>query len=189
MNEPYCLLMVDLQLPGMDKSEMVRVFSVVKHFPILALTEPLSTNEKVALFHAGIDVFLEKPVDVSVCMAQTETLVELYLKTDEQMCKLAPISFGASMAIAPRYRRVFIDGKPLGLTRREFDLLYFLAQHPRQVFSRKQLYRQVWDDYYELGGDETVKTHIQTLRRKLSILDTNLIENEWGVGYRFMPPI
>lgn len=189
MQESHCLLMLDLQLPDMDRIDMVRLLSVAKHFPILALTDTLSSDEKVALLHAGVDAFLEKPIDARLCMAQSNALVELYLKTDEQLRKHAPIVFGTSLVIAPRYRRVFADGKPLELTRREFDLLYYLAQHPGQVFTRTQLYEQVWGDFYELGGDETVKAHIKTLRKKLSVLDTNLIENEWGVGYRFVPPL
>lgn len=189
MQESQCLLMLDLQLPDMDRIDMIRLLSVAKHFPILALTDTLSSDEKVALLHAGVDAFLEKPIDAELCVAQANALVELYLKTDEHLRKHAPIVFGTSLVIAPRYRRVFADGKPLELTRREFDLLYYLAQHPGQVFTRTQLYEQVWGDFYELGGDETVKAHIKTLRKKLSVLDTNLIENEWGVGYRFVPPI
>lgn len=92
------------------------------------------------------------------------------------------------MVIAPRYRQVLIDGTPVDLTRREFDLLFFFAKHPGQVFSRGQLYEQVWDDFYELGGDESVKSHIKTLRKKLSVLGTHIIDNVRGVGYRFIPP-
>ncbi len=74
------------------------------------------------------------------------------------------------------------------LTRREFDLLLFFAKRPGQVFSRDQIYDSVWGDFFELGGDETVKAHIKTLRKKLSAIGTGLIENVWGVGYRFVPP-
>lgn len=92
------------------------------------------------------------------------------------------------MVIAPRCRQVLIHGMPLELTRIEFDLLHFIAKHPGQVFSRKELYHYVWDDYYELGRDETVKPHIKTLRKKFAGLGPDVIETVWGVGYRFVPP-
>lgn len=188
MKNSYCVLVIDLQLSGMDGAEMVRIFRIAKHIPILALTEALDSNAKIMLFHAGVNAFLEKPTDAGVCSAQANSLAELYLKSDYELSKCTPITFGTAMMIAPRYRQVFIDGKPLDLTRKEFDLLHFFALHPGQVFSRDQLYEHVWDDFYELGGDETVKAHIKTLRKKLSLLDTNLIENVWGVGYRLVPP-
>ena len=187
MKGAYCLLMVDLQLHGIDRAEMVRIFRIAKHIPILALTEALDADDKITLLQAGVNAFLEKPINVGVCSAQANALVELHQKLDDEQSTGTPITFGTSMIIAPYYRQVFIDGELLDLTRKEFDLLYFFAKHPGQVFSRNQLYEQVWDKFYELGGDETVKAHIKTLRKKLSGSGTNLIENVWGVGYRFNP--
>lgn len=63
-----------------------------------------------------------------------------------------------------------------------------MAKYPGQVFSRKELYDYVWDDYYELSGDETVKSHIKALRKKFSGLGPNIIETVWAVGYRFVSP-
>lgn len=188
LKDSYCVLVVDLQLPGIDETEMIRIFRIAKYVPILALTEPLDSDAKIMLFHAGVDVFLEKPINVDVCLAQVNALAELYLKSDNELSKHTPITFSTAMMIAPRYRQVLIEGKPLNLTRKEFDLLHFFAKHPGQVFSRKQLYDQVWGGFYELGGDESVKSHIKTLRKKLSVLGPNLIENVRGVGYRFIPP-
>ena len=135
-----------------------------------------------------MDAFLEKPINAEVCAAQANTLIKLYLESDEELAKYSPITFGTSMVIAPRYRQVLVQGVPLELSRIEFDLLYFMAKHPGQVFSRKELYDYVWDDYYELGGDETVKSHIKALRKKLAGLGPDIIETVWAVGYRFIPP-
>lgn len=99
-----------------------------------------------------------------------------------------PIVFGTSLVIAPRYRKVLVQGMALELTRIEFDLLHFMAKHPGQVFSRRELYHYVWDDCYELGGDETVKSHIKALCKKFAGLGQDVIETVWGVGYRFVPP-
>lgn len=188
MHKLYCLLVIDLQMLCMENKELIRIFRTAKHTPILALTEVLDPQEKIDLFHIGVDAFLEKPVDVNICAAQVHALIELSLESDNALEKSIPIIFGTSLLIAPRYRQVLVDGETVELTRKEFDLLHFLAQYPGQVFNREQIYDNVWGDCYESGGSETVKTHIKTLRKKLSGLGTGLIENVWGVGYRFIPP-
>lgn len=185
----YCLLIIDLQIPGMDRTEMVQLFNIAKPYPILGLTETLSDGEKITLYRAGVDVFLEKPINPDICSAQANALAELYLKPDTQTKTDEVVDYSPAIIITPRYRRVFINGQQLALTRKEFDLLHFLAKHSNQVFSLEQIYERVWDGSYKLGGAETVKSHIKRLRRKLSEQGMNVIENEWGVGYRFVPPI
>ena len=165
-----------------DYTELVRIFRVAKRTPILALTKALTAQEKIDLFHVGMDAFLEKPVDADVCAAQANALIELYLESDEEIRKSVPITFGTSLVIAPRYRQVLSNGNPIDLTRKEFDLLYFFARRPGQVFSRNRIYDCVWGDYFELGGNETVKVHIKTLRKKLSDSSAGVIENVRGVG-------
>lgn len=185
---PCCLLIIDFQISNMDNAEMVRILRAAKHMPILALTNALTAQEKIDLFHSGVDVFLEKPIDVDLCSAQANALIKLYLESEEELGKIFPITFGTSMVIAPRYHQVVVQGTPVDLTRIEFDLLYFMAKHPGQVFNRRELYDYVWDDYYELGGDDTVKSHIKSLRKKLAGLGQDIIETVWAVGYRFIPP-
>lgn len=184
----YCLLIIDLQISLIGNAELVRILRVTKHAPILALTDVLETREKIVLFHAGVNAFIEKPFDVDLCIAQANALIELHIESDEGLGKSIPITFGASLVIAPRYRQVLVQGTPVELTRIEFDLLYFMAKHPGQVFSRRELYDYVWDDYFELGGDETVKSHIKALRKKFAGLGRDIIETVWAVGYRFIPP-
>ena len=80
---------------------------------------------------------------------------------------------------------MFLQETAIELTRKEFDLLYLMASHPGQVFTRNQLYSKVWDDDCTVNVDDSVKAHIKTLRKKL--LDADYIQNVWGVGYRFNP--
>lgn len=188
MKKRYCLIIIDLQMSCINHEELIRIFRTARHTPILVLTDTLAGQEKIDLFCAGAYAFLEKPVDADVCAAQANALIKLYLESDEELGKSVPIVFGTFLVIAPRYRKVLVQGMPLELTRIEFDLLHFMAKHPGQVFSRRELYHYVWDDYYELGGDETVKSHIKTLRKKFAGLGRNVIETVWGVGYRFVPP-
>lgn len=172
----YCLLIIDLQMSHIGSAELVRIFRAAKHTPILALSENLDTQEKLDLFHTGVDVFLEKPINVNICATQADKLIKLYLESDEKLVKSIPVAFGTSLVIVPQYRQVLVQGTPIELTRIEFDLLYFMAKHPGRVFSRKELYDYVWDDYYELGGDETVKSHIKALRKKFAGLGREIIE-------------
>lgn len=188
MRRIYCLLIIDLQISHIDNAEMVRIFRIAKRTPILAFTEALTAGEKTNLLHAGVDAFLEKPVDVELCIAQANALIDLYLEYDDVVEQSVPIAFGTSLVITPRYRQVLAKGIAVELTRIEFDLLYFMAKHPGQVFSRRELYDHVWNDYYDLGGDERVKSHIKSLSKKFAMLERDIIETVWAVGYRFIPP-
>ena len=127
------------------KITVVRILWAARHTPILALSENLDTQEKLNLFHTGVDVFLEKPVNADICAAQADKLIKLYLESDENLVKSIPVAFGTSLVVVPQYCQVLVQGTPI-----EFDLLYFMAKHPGRVFSRKELYDYVWDDYYEL---------------------------------------
>lgn len=88
--------------------------------------------------------------------------------------------------INPTYRQVSLEGNWLNLTRKEFDLLYFLASSPGQVFTREQIYRNVWHGETDYHVDEAVKSSIKALRKKLNPASKEYIENVRGVGYRFV---
>lgn len=179
----YCLVIIDFQFIGTNVIELLRAMRKTKHTPILVITSHLESEEKVSLFQAGANAYIEKPVDITVCAAQSATLIELYSKSDEDS-----LIFGTELIINPLYRQVIIDGMPLNLTRTEFDLLFCLAQHPGQVWSRNQLYHHVWHDTLGLEGEHTVKTHIGNLKKKLAEQGKDYIQTSRGIGYRFVPP-
>lgn len=184
----FCLILLDLQLPGIEMLEMVRIIRISQQAPILALTDSLESNQEIVLYHAGVNALMKKPARADVCAAQAESLIRLCLQTDEGEKHRATLAFGTSLVISPRFRQVLVNGEPLELTKKEFELLHFFARRPRQVFSREQLFEQIWDYNFELGGNDTVKVHVNTLRKKLMVLGYNAIENIRGVGYRFIPP-
>lgn len=184
----YCLLIADLHLSGMDRLEMVRILRIMKHIPIIAIGDHLEAGELVDLYHAGADAYMEKPIDSRICTAQANALIDLYFRADEESRKRATLAFGSSLVISPRYRQVLIDGEQINLTRKQFDLLLYLAQHHHQVFSAKQLHEQIWDGFFDLGGDNTVTVHINILRKKLGSLGPKVIQTVRGFGYQFIPP-
>lgn len=190
MNTEYCLILLSNQLPGISGMETVRIMRLTLHIPIIILADQLSSNDKAALLRAGADAIIDKPLNVELCAAQADALIQLYRNSDVDHgnAQREQIAFGSKLMIIPHFRQVFVNGKPVSLTRKEFDLLHFFARHPHQVYSREQLYARVWGDSYALVGDETVKVHIQTLRKKIETDGTTFIHNVWGVGYKFAPP-
>lgn len=188
MKNGYCLIMLDLQLSGMDKAEMIRIIRIMQHIPVVVVSEHLESSEIVALYHTGMDAYIEKPVDMDVCAAQIGALIALCIRAAEKSWKLATLAFGSSLVISPYHRQVLVDGTSIELTRKEFDLLHHFAQHPHQVFSVGQLYEQIWENAFDMGGESTVMVHINTLRKKLGALGPMVIQTVRGFGYRFVPP-
>jgi len=181
-----CLAIIDIHPSNKDNTEIIRVMRNTKHIPILALTPTMKTEEKIALFHAGADVCLDKTTDMKVCVAQANALIKIFLESNLDQQKIDLIAFGTELIINPRYRQAIVDGEPLVLTRKEFNLLRCLASYPDQVFTCEQLYNCVWDAEPVLTVDEIVKSQIKRLRRKLASVGKDYIQNEWGVGYKFV---
>ena len=186
LEENYCLVILDAQLSDMDSIEMLRIMRRSKHIPILLLTNPLSSEGIVEFLHAGADTYIERPLNIEVCAAQANALIQRYVDSDIDHNPLKPIIHGSELIISPRYRQVIVDGMPLELTRREFDLLHYFASYPRQVFTCEQLYIHVWRDSSAVTVDDIVKSQIKRLRKKLSQIGKDYIQTEWGVGYKFI---
>lgn len=188
IQQNYCLVILDTQLFECDTAEMIRAMRSSKHTPILLLTNPLPPKEVVELLHTGADTYLEKPLNMDICVAQANTLIKRYIEEDINHNEHKPIVHGSEFMISPRYRQVMIDGKPLTLTRKEFDLLHCLANYPEQVFTCEQLYNHVRRDSSAIAADDIVRSQIKRLRKKLSQIGKVYIQTEWGVGYKFILP-
>lgn len=186
---PYCLIVVDIPFLERKYIDLICTMRESMAIPILALIAKADEEDKTVLLRAGVTVCLEKPVNLVVCTAQEESLVQLYLEAQAEDIEYKTLVFGNELMIDPLYRQVIIDGELVPITRTEFNLLYFLAQHPHQIWSRGQLYHHVWKDDIGSTGDNTVKTHIGNLKKKLSDLGKNYIQNSRGVGYMFVPPL
>ena len=186
MRQDYCLVILDVQITDMDGMILLRTMRNAKHTPILALTKPLSAEEIVMILHAGADAVLEKPLNKNVCVAQANKLIQRYVEDDINQGLHRPIIHGSELIISPRYRQVMINGKYISLTRREFDLLHFFADHQEQVFTCEQLYDEIWGCDSAVAIENIVRSQIKRLRKKLSDFGKNYIRTEWGVGYKFV---
>ena len=114
--------------------------------------------------------------------------MHIYLHSNAAAQGCYTLAFEMDLIIDPSYRKVLLKGKELELTRREFDLLYYLANRSGQVLSREQIYNAVWKNEADYNVDESVKSCIKTLRKKLISHNWDYIQNVRGVGYRFSVP-
>lgn len=144
----------------------------------------------VVLYYTGTENSLEKPASIEEYAVQAHDLLKFRAKSriSTMLPRDTTIVFNGELRIDPQYHTVSIDGSPLILTPKEFDLLFYMAHHPKQVLSRAQLYEQIWKSEPRQGEDATVKAHIASLRKKLRGMGKSYIQNVWGVGYFFMPP-
>lgn len=184
INHEYCLVIIDASVSDADGQRLLKIMQTIQPTPILLLSSSTKHPDRLAAFNAGANAYLE-PYSLEECVAQAKTLIRLYNDLKSRKSSNSTLLYGADLIIDPIKRKVFLQETAVELTRKEFDLLYLMASHPGQVFTRDQLYSKVWNADYTVNVDDSVKAHIKTLRKKL--LDTDYIQNVWGVGYRFNP--
>ena len=185
MKQHFCLVIMDVLLAEADGRELLRIMRQAKTIPILVLSSKASSAERTSLLQTGANVYLEKPYDLDECLAQAESLMQLYTDAKPVESRCYTLAFGMDLIIDPTYWKVTLMGEPLELTHKEFGLLYCLASHKGQVLTREQLYSQVWNNDSEINLEATIKSHIRSLRQKMSPKGKNYIESVRGVGYRF----
>ncbi|MEQ3170105.1 response regulator transcription factor [Dysosmobacter welbionis] len=182
----FCLIIMDTELSETDGIAFLQSIRKTKPIPILVLSAKKTAKERITALKAGASAYLHKPYDLEECLAHAQSLMDLYtgLHTDDS--RKYTLAFGMDLVIDPEQRQATLKGEPLNLTRKEFDLLFCLAEHAGQVLSREQLYSYVWNEDAH-NVDELVKAHIKALRKKLTPAGKEYIKNVWGIGYRFSP--
>lgn len=186
----FDLVVLDLMLPGLDGLSLCREIRRGSHYiPILMLTAKSTELDRVLGLEMGADDYLTKPFSLPELIARVKALLRRVdaLSAPRPEPVAAAIIEKAGLSIDTEKRAVSVQGRPLDLTAKEFDLLYHLASHPGRVFSRIQLLDQVWGYSYQ-GYEHTVNTHINRLRAKIETDPANpiYVQTVWGVGYRFL---
>ncbi|WP_348760059.1 response regulator transcription factor [Candidatus Methylocalor cossyra] len=186
--QPYELVVLDLMLPGIDGLEICRqIRSGPSYQPIVIVSAKSAETHRILGLELGADDYLTKPFSVPELIARIRAL----FRRAEAMARQAQLKSGliacGRLRIDPAGREATLDGEPLALTGKEFDLLLFFARHPGQVFSRRALLDQVWG-YSHDGYEHTVNSHINRLRGKIERdpARPDLIQTVWGVGYKFV---
>lgn len=187
----YCLVVIDIMLLADCGIPLLGIMRRSKSVPILVLTSEKSDSDKVCALNGGADAFLVKPFSMAECQAVADALIRRYVELEYSNADY-PLEYGVMLIIEPKYRLVTVNGNPLNLTRKEYDLLYLLARRPYQVFTRPQIYDYIWgmESYFNI--DDAVRFHVRNLRSKLKAaleIDEQCIETVWGVGYRFNPAV
>ena len=180
------LVILDLRLPGPDGLAICRALRrESRYVPILMLTSKSSELDRVLGLELGADDYLTKPFSVSELMARVKAIFRRVESLGKRFTGGAESLTIGPLTINPDGREVAVDGKPMALTAREFDLLLHFARHPGRVFSRAQLLDNVWG-YGHDGYEHTVNSHINRLRSKIEPdpAQPKFIVTVWGVGYR-----
>jgi DNA-binding response OmpR family regulator len=185
---PPDLVILDLMLPGIDGLEVCRRLRATSAVPVLMLTARGEETDRIEGFRAGTDDYVTKPFSPREVVMRVRAIMRRVEATSVPAMVLDGTVRVGSLVIQPTLRQVQRDGEALDLTAKEFDLLHFLALHPRQVFSRRQVLDAVWHfDYY--GDTGTVTVHMRRLREKVEHdpARPRHLKTVWGVGYKFEP--
>ena len=180
------LVVLDLMLPGVDGWEITRWLRQRSDVPIIMLTARREESDRIAGLEMGADDYVVKPFSPQELVSRVRAVMRR-VRPAQQDALDQPLVFD-DLAIDPRTRLVMVRGEEKALTVKEFDLLWMLALHPRQVFNRDQLLERIWgmNDYIDAG---TVTVHIRRLREKIESDSSNQrhLQTVRGVGYKFEP--
>lgn len=180
-------LILDLMLPGVDGLEICRrARTMTRYTPIIITSARSSEVHRVLGLELGADDYLAKPFSMLELVARVKALFRRQEAMSRNLRMDAGVLSFSDLTIDPIAREVHLHQQPVELTPREFDLLYFFARYPGQVFSRLSLLNQVWGYQHE-GYEHTVNTHINRLRIKIerNPAEPERILTVWGMGYKF----
>lgn len=174
----YDLIVLDVMMPFMDGWSLCREIRQVSSVPIIMLTARGEEYDKLLGFELGVDDYLTKPFSPKELLARIKAILRRAAANES-----GPQAIFEGLVLDFDARTVKVDGQTASLTPKEYELITFLARHPRQVFSREQLLDSVWG--YDYAGDtRTVDTHVKMLRESLGVY-RNYIVTVWGTGYKF----
>jgi DNA-binding response OmpR family regulator len=185
--QPPTLIVLDLMLPGLDGLAITRHVRERGDVPIIMLTARSQESDRIAGLEMGADDYVTKPFSPQELVSRVRAVLRRAKPSGAEEPIERALIFG-DLYIDPQARLVTIHGVEKSLTAKEFDLLWLLARHPRQVFTRDQLLERVWGmtDYIDPG---TVTVHVRRLREKIEDDPSNpqRLQTAWGVGYKFEP--
>lgn len=177
------LILLDVQMPGVDGIALCKTIRVHVGCPILFVTARVEEADKLAGFAAGGDDYILKPFSIAELLAR----VEAHLRREERHQGVGKVKFAGDVVVDSAQRTVTAGGQGIPLARREFDIVELLCLHPGQVFDKERIYELIWG--YDGEGTSAVVTElIRRIRQKLQAVGCEgRIETVWGVGYKWKP--
>ncbi len=186
MTQDYDLVILDLMLPKVDGFEICRQIRSEKNVPIIMVSAKKDDIDKIRGLGLGADDYMTKPFSPSELVARVKAHMARYERLVGVAAEENKVIEIRGLKIDTTARRVWINGEEKSFTTKEFDLLSFLAAHPNHVYTKDELFTEIWD-MESIGDIATVTVHIKKIREKIEF-DTSkpqYIETIWGVGYRF----
>ncbi|WP_103996260.1 response regulator transcription factor [Paenibacillus sp. UNC499MF] len=186
----YSLIVLDLMMPKIDGIEVCRRLRQTSNVPILMLTAKDQEVDKLVGLSIGADDYITKPFSIHEVIARIKAHLRRYKVLGSENSESSPEANTAltsgDLKLDPKKFMLSRDGEEIALTAKEFELLKFFMTHPEQVFTKTQIFRQVWNSDY-LEDDNTVMVHIRKLRKKIEEDPSNpkRIVTVWGIGYKF----
>ncbi len=188
------LILLDLMLPGMDGYEVCRTVRKTSSVPIIMLSAKGEVFDKVLGLELGADDYLIKPFDSKELVARVKAVLRRFQPAKEEVAESSPsmapnaqsgeyVEYPGLLVNLTNYAVTYL-GHAVEMPPKELELLYFLASHPNQVFTREQLLDHIWG-YEYVGDTRTVDVHVKRLREKIKDRENWSIATVWGVGYKF----
>ena len=186
MEGEFDLYILDLMLPGVDGFDICRQIRNEKNTPIIMVSAKKDDIDKIRGLGLGADDYMTKPFSPSDLVARVKAHLARYDRLTGSAMEANKIIEIRGLKIDTTARRVWVNGEEKTFTTKEFDLLTFLASHPNHVYTKEELFREIWD-MESIGDIATVTVHIKKIREKVELDTSNpqYIETIWGVGYRF----
>jgi len=186
LTEDFNLVILDLMLPGVDGFEICRKVRAEKNTPIIMVSAKKDDIDKIRGLGLGADDYMTKPFSPSELVARVKAHLARYERLIGSAVEENKVIEIRGLKIDTTARRVWVNGVEKNFTTKEFDLLTFLASHPNHVYTKDELFSEIWD-MESIGDIATVTVHIKKIREKIEYDTSNpqYIETIWGVGYRF----
>ena len=186
MSADFSLVILDLMLPEMDGFEVCKRIREERNIPIIMVSAKKEDIDKIRGLGLGADDYMTKPFSPSELVARVKAHLNRYDRLVGSTQKKNDLIEIRGLQIDKTARRVWVDKEEKAFTTKEFDLLAFLAQNPNRVFTKEEIFREIWD-MDSIGDIATVTVHIKKIREKIEYDSANpqYIETIWGVGYRF----
>lgn len=186
LENEYDLIILDLMLPGMDGFDLCKSIRLEKNIPIIMVSAKKDDIDKIRGLGLGADDYMTKPFSPSELVARVKAHLARYERLIGSGQKENEVIEIRGIKIDKTARRVYVNGEEKAFTTKEFDLLTFLAQNPNHVYTKEELFQEIWD-MESIGDIATVTVHIKKIREKIEANTSKpqYIETIWGVGYRF----
>ena len=186
LDEDFDLIILDLMLPGMNGFDICKLIRETKNTPIIMVSAKSEDINKIRGLGLGADDYMTKPFSPGELVARVKAHIERYQRLTASGIPTNDVIEIRGLKIDKTARRVYVNGEEKAFTTKEFDLLTFLAENPNHVFTKEEIFREIWE-MESVGDIATVTVHIKKIREKIedSSSKPQYIETIWGVGYRF----